>query len=814
MSVQIKQYLSTARHQINALQPKPAWHWPFLIFALLFSLPCIGSAQTQAVETIQYHIPAGTLDQALNRLAQQSGIAISMNADKIKGLTSPGLNGAHSVEAGLKQLLQNSGYTFEKNAAGYILVQKQSEQSSLHQDAIKMPEVKVIDFMDPDAPGNPSYTRTQSSTASKTNLPIMKTPISVQVVPRAVLEDQQAVQVEDAVRNVSGVFPGFTFGGLSEEFMIRGFNSGFLSYRDGFRFPAARLSLANIERVEVVKGAAANLYGQIEPGGMINLITKRPQAQRHYSLNQQFGSYGQYQTRADATGALNESGTLLYRLNVEYLKKDSFRDFGFHERIFVAPSLTWKIAPSTKLDIDFMYSNEDFMEDYGIVALGNRPARVPRSRFLGEPRVDKSSLQLYNTAATLTHVFNDNWQVRSRFNHLRRDTVDPQTTGFDLNELTGELQRGFYQGNSTGDTFMGTVDITGRFQTAGIEHNVLAGWDYYGSFSKVKSIISDAGSINIFRPRYNNFNLALQPNNFFIDSRTEWNGVYFQDQITLFDKLHIMGGGRYDWASRDVGTAFGVDQSLADASAAINKVNNARFSPRTGIVYQPWEWLSFFGNYVQSLGTANTAFDVAGNTLEPQIGEQFEGGFKTSLFDGRLNSNVAYYHLTKKNLSLRVPGQPFSVAVGEARSQGVEVDISGQITNGLSLILTYAYTDAKVTKGDNQGNRLWNVPKQSGSLWARYDMQSEVLRGLSVGAGIYAQGRRAGDPENTFYLPSQARVDAMVRYQPKLMNSRLSLQLNAYNLANSTLYGGTLGDRFSLNVGAPRTFVGSIRYSM
>lgn len=139
------------------------------------------------------------------------------------------------------------------------------------------------------------------------------------------------------VKNVSGVFPGFTFGGLAEEFMLRGFNTGFVSYRDGFLFPAARLSLANVERVEVVKGAAANLYGRIEPGGMINLITKRPQAQSYYSLNQQFGSYGQYQTLADATGALNKDGTLLYRINFEYLNKGSFRDFGFHERAFVAP---------------------------------------------------------------------------------------------------------------------------------------------------------------------------------------------------------------------------------------------------------------------------------------------------------------------------------------------------------------------------------------------------------------------------------------------------------------------------------------------
>lgn len=705
-----------------------------LLSCSVFAASVYAESQQHAIEI---NIAAQPLDQAITQLATQTGILIGADANLIANKQVQALNGRYTPEQAIMYLLKGNGLAAVENAPGrYTLVTASNTRSS--GETVQLPALKITGFTGPDAPGNPSYTRTNASTATKSNLSIIKTPVSVQVIPRAVVEDQQAVQIEDAVKNVSGVFPGFTFGGLSEEFMIRGFNTGFLSYRDGFRFPAARLSLANIERIEVVKGAATNLYGRIEPGGMINLITKRPQAERYYALNQQFGSYGQFQTRTDATGALNESSTLLYRLNVEYLNKDSFREFGFHERIFVAPSVTWKITPNTQLDVDLTYSNEDFQEDYGIVALGNRPAKVPRSRFLGEP-ADKATLQLYNTAATLTHAINRDWQVRGRFNHLRRDAVDPQTTGFDLNETTGEMQRGFYGGTATNDVFMGTVDVTGRFHTMGTEHNVLAGWDYYGQFGAVKSISLDASPINIFRPRYSEANLSLQPSNFFIDQKIEWNGIYFQDQITLFNKLHIMGGGRHDWASNDLGLAFGEDQSLADAKVAVNKVNSARFSPRAGIVYQPWEWLSFYGNYVQSLGSANTAFDINGNVLKPQIGEQFEGGFKTALFGGRLNSNVAYYYLTKQNLTQQVPGQPFSIAVGEARSQGVEVDVSGQIASGLNLILTYAYTDAKVLEGDNRGNRLWNVAKHSGSIWARYDMQIESLRGLRFGAGVYVR---------------------------------------------------------------------------
>ena len=777
-----------------------------VLWALTLFLLFAGAVQAQ---TATLKIPAQNLPDALHSLSSQTGIQLLFETEKMKNLQSRAVEGPINPETALDRLLADTPYTYEASSANtYVIKTAAADQPQM------MPEVKVTGFMDPDAPGNPSYTRTNASTATKSNLPIMKTPVSVQVVPRAVIEDQQAIQVEDAVRNVSGVSSGFAFGGMSQEFMIRGFNTGFDSFRDGFRFPlTTKFSLANIERVEVLKGAATNLYGRIEPGGMVNLVTKRPQAERYYALNQQFGSYGQFQTLADATGAINESGTLMYRLNFEYLNQNSFRDFGFNERIFVAPSVTWKITPNTQLDVDFTYKDLETREDFGIVALGNRPARLPRSRFLGEP-ADKTHENIYNTAATLTHAFNDDWQARARFSYFHRDVKDPQTTGFDLNEMTGVLQRGYFRGDSSGDTYQGTVDVTGRFNTYGIEHNVLAGWEYYGSFTNVKAITADAGPINIFQPRYSGENLGLLPRNFFIDQTNEWNGVYFQDQITLFDKLHLMGGGRYDWATNELGLAFGEDQSLVDASAAVNTVKNARFSPRAGIVYQPREWLSFYGNYVQSLGAANTAFDAAGNVLEPQIGEQFEGGFKTSLFGGRLNSNVAYYHLTKQNLAQQVPGQPFSIAIGEARSQGVEVDVSGQVVKGLDVILTYAYTDAKMLEGDNKGNRLWNVPKHAGSVWARYDMQNETLRGLSFGAGVYVQDKRPGDPANTYFLPSQARVDAMVRYRPPMMKSRLSLQLNVYNLADNTLYGGTLGDRFSVNVGTPRTFVGSIHYAM
>lgn len=240
-------------------------------------------------------------------------------------------------------------------------------------------------------------------------------------------------------------------------------------------------------------------------------------------------------------------------------------------------------------------------------------------------------------------------------------------------------------------------------------------------------------------------------------------------------------------------------------------MDNDRFNPRVGLVYQPWDWLSLYGNYVESLGSANTGVSADGKPFSPETAEQYEAGFKTEFFDKRLTSTVAFYRLTKKNVLVPIPGTAFSDAIGEARSQGVEVDIAGQVTEALSLIATYAYSDAKITKGDNQGNRLWDVPRNSGSLWAKYDLQQEPVRGLSFGAGVYFLGQREGDNGNTFQLPGYGRVDALVKYQLPVASSRLSLQFNVENLLDHRYYVATLADRFSVIPGAPRTFIGSVR---
>ncbi len=478
-----------------------------------------------------------------------------------------------------------------------------------------------------------TYAAPNSSTATKTNTPLMETPLSITVLPKSVNQDQQAIQLGDVTKNASGVIQGTNLGGFVEQFMMRGFNTSYVNYYDGYRFPqGSGLSLANAERVEVIKGAAANLYGRVEPGGMINVVTKRPQKTPYYALEQQFGSYDLYRTTADATGSVTKDGSLLYRVNLENLSKNSFRDYGFTDRLFIAPSVTWKISDRDQLDLDLMYSDQNTRLDYGIPLnkLTHRPVDIPISRYLGDPNISPSHSKLYNTSATYVHSFTDDWKLSAKFDYLNRDLDFPQTFPLGLNPINGVMQRAYLRGVNPMDSYFGTVDMTGKFATGFAKHKVLAGWDNYQLSSTEQNYLYGPpqhyfNPINIYNPKQALINISKLKANDFHDTNLQWNGVYFQDQITLFDKLHLLGGGRYDWISEIAGFS---NKSLALASAHTSTLQTGRFNPRVGLLYQPWQWLSLYGNYVESSGSANVNMGLKTNILQPESAEQVEAELK------------------------------------------------------------------------------------------------------------------------------------------------------------------------------------------
>ncbi len=319
-----------------------------------------------------------------------------------------------------------------------------------------------------------SYRVEQATTAT----PIMETPFAIQAVPKQVIRDQQAVRLDTALNNVSGVFQNQSFS-LIESFNLRGFTT-FDYYREGVRIQAAltqagRREMANLERIEVLKGPASILYGRIEPGEMINLVVKNPQAQPYHMFQQQIGSYDFYRTALDSTSKLNESGSLLYRFNMSYENSGSFREFVRNDRVFFAPVVQWKLSDRTQITFDVEYGKGKVRPEYGTVAFGNRPVSIPIERNLGE------SFARANYDSTLagfhwSHQFNDQWSVQHRF--YVQDSTENDDVVLPLGlQADGRTLDHFFAGfrDNKQRTYSTSLDLTGHFDTWFAKHTVLVG---------------------------------------------------------------------------------------------------------------------------------------------------------------------------------------------------------------------------------------------------------------------------------------------------------------------------------------------------
>lgn len=830
------------------------------LFALptLTALILLNSATTLADGNArQYDIPAQSLNNALMQFAADSDLKLLLTADTVRGMTTNGLVGSMTQAQALSKLLQGSGMTyrfvdaktvtlepvpsnFKKTA---VVNEKPEPQSNKNDtgDGQMMPKVTVEadsanPYDDPNwatDPYNTDYTRPNSTTATKTDTPIFDTPASIQIVPRQVIKDQQAITMQDALNNVSGVFADHSSQGGSfapDTFLIRGFptqNTGFTSaYRDGYlSILGGSFSLANVEQFEVLKGPAAFLYGRLEPGGLINIVSKRPQALPYYSLQQQFGSYNQFRTLADATGPLTNDGSLAYRLNFEYLTSDSFRDFQFTDRKFLAPSLTWRISDKTSVDLDFLYQNEASRPDPGLPVIGGKPDALPKNRWIGEP-TDRFSTEYYATSVTLKHQFTDDWKAAGRFAYTKDIGIDNfqifPAGPLDENPNSptyGVLQRGYFNfPDSVRDTYFSTINITGKFKTAWLDHTLLIGGDYFNrkvgdSRTGVFTLPGDPDNtppLNLFNPVYGmaGFDASKLPPPFDpFDSKQDWWGIYLQDQIAITDKLQLLLGGRFDEASLQQGT----DPEVIDRE----------FSQRYGLLYHPVPWLALYGSYAEGFNAANSGRVLTGKPA-PVLSQQYEAGIKGEWFDKRLNASLAFYELTKTNVSVPVKDQllaarGFVDLVGEARSQGIELDVAGQVTPDFRLIATYSLTDA-VTTNDrddsgglgNTGKRLAAVPRHAGSFWGTYDFSNLGATGFSSGLGVYVVGKRAGNNENTYDLPGYVRLDAMLKYSKKVGLSTVSAQFNVQNLLDKDYFSTGGGSGYAIPA-SPRTFLGSIQ---
>ncbi|CAD6873388.1 Ferrichrome-iron receptor [Methylomonas fluvii] len=451
---------------------------------LVATILLIGSSQAIAESAPQaFDIPAQPLHSALQKLADQAGVAVFFTEQQVAGKSAPAVKGRFSSREALQKLLTGSGLSYTFTGESSVSIKTADSGSDAR---TTMPAVTVTGkaVYDPTDPYNPDYRLPNASTATKTDTPIMETPFSVQVVPKQVLEDQQVVRLDQAVRNVAGVNTSSLNQGTTDGFIIRGFQNN-ITYRDGMLLPTilgggtTKREMANLERVEVLKGPGSILFGRSEPGGIINMVTKQPLATPYYSLQQQFGSYDFYRTTIDATAPLTNDDTLLYRLNLSYENAGSFRDFVDNERVFIAPVLKWNISQRTQATFELEYQHFDETNDPGITNIGTRPANVPINTALHEPLLSKNKGDRVLVGFNWSHEFNDNWKVSHRFNYENYD-FSTMSLFFGAASNNGDVDRFLNLGpENDSSRYFNSLNLSGKIDTAGVHHQLLFGFDHF-----------------------------------------------------------------------------------------------------------------------------------------------------------------------------------------------------------------------------------------------------------------------------------------------------------------------------------------------
>lgn len=656
---------------------------------------------------------------------------------------------------------------------------------------------------------NRGYRVPNASTATRTDTAILDTAQSIQVIPQQVLRDQQINRVDQALRNVSGVTGDFgTFGG-AQSLTIRGFSTDSFSnapiLRDGFRvyYNLGPQETTNLERIEVLKGPSSVLYGQNEPGGIINLVTKQPLSQPFYDFQFQAGNFGLIRPTLDLSGPLDTDGNLLYRLNLAYQRSEGFRDFETdNERFFVAPVLKWKIGDRTNISFALEYLNDKIPADFGIPAFGRSILDAPRDRIFGEPE-DFIKTRTFSIGYNFEHQFDDNWTLRNAFRFANQNYQIEAALPFFIDDATAELNRVFGAREYQSNDYSLQTNVVGKFETGSIKHTLLAGVDLnWGRLDDVFTKIDFTFlPLNIFSPVYRLFprpNLDTIPNfgeDFDLDtSRT---GVFIQDQIAFNDQFSLIAAIRFDGVS---------ERNTFDGTSRYD----SDWSPRIGLVYKPIETVAIFASYSQSF-SPNIGRDIDGNFLKPEKAQGYEIGVKAEFLDKKLLATLSYFDISKQNVATSVPPFGlFSVATGKQRSQGIELDVSGEISPNWNVIGFYAYTNARVTE-DNDipiGNRLPGSAYSSFGLWTTYQIPEGDLQGLGFGLGVNYVGNRVGDLQNTFEVGDYFLTNAAIFYK----QDRWRIGLNFNNLFNINYISG-VGGGSSINgnnPGAPFSVVGSL----
>lgn len=655
------------------------------------------------------------------------------------------------------------------------------------------------------------YRATRSASATRTDTALHETPQSVSVVPKDVLEDTGATRLQDALDYAGGIGRANNFGGQGlTTFTVRGFTTGEF-YRNGFPinrgYPNAP-DANTVERLEVLRGPATALYGRGDPGGTFNVVSKQPLPESKVTLGSQFDDQGMHRATLDATGPLSQDGSLAYRLNVLGEGGESFRDDVQSERYDVAPVLSWQVNDSTKIvfEGDFMRNNHPL--DRGLTRYGTQTGSASRDTYIWEKGSD-NLLHNDNNMAQLRfeHLLNDNWTLAGGMQWLDGTL---QGNAVEANKAPADghtLQRNFNYRKLEWTDRDYQLNLTGHFDTGAFSHTLLTGIEYedydYRSIIQRSSATDGTYPIDIYHPVLGQPRPALTRTTTHDQENLKTWAWFVQDQVALTERLKALAGVRLERFEHDY------DNYLPGAKgwqAADNAV-----TPRFGLLYDLTDTVAVYANTARSF-KPNTGASRQGDGFDPEKGKSYELGMKWEALERQLSVDAAIYHIVKENVLTRDPADPnYSLAAGEVRSRGLDLNVAGNITPEWRVIGGYAYVDAEVTK-DNRlpsGTRLANIPRNSFSLLNTYEFQDGLAKGLGLGVGVKYVDDRNGQTEAVTYTMEQYSVVDLLSYYK--VNEHVRLNLDVKNVFNKGYDEGAFNTY--AYPGAPRTVQAGVAYT-
>ncbi len=660
------------------------------------------------------------------------------------------------------------------------------------------------------------YKVSEVSSTLRLQTPILETAQNIQVVSTQLLADQQIFDMLEGVsRNVSGVTMVEHWGNYAR-LNMRG--SKIAPFRNGMNveMPWGPLAedMSMVERIEFVKGPAGFMLANGEPSGFYNVVTKKPTGIKKGEATLALGSYDTYRATLDLDGKLSDNGKLLYRINLMGQLEGAHRDYEFNNRYSVVPVITYKINDQTSLTAEYTYQYSQ-MSAIGAayVFAPDGYGGLPVNFTTAEPNLDPSEINDHSIFLTLNHQLAPDWQLTAQlayFNY-RQQGSSLWPLGVDAE---GNMQRGVSIWDAFNESKLGQVFVNGEVQTGAVRHSLLAGLDmsyknYMADWNQGFAL-NGSEPFNIYNPIH-----GVPADSLPVFDRSKslryraganiigqsYQALYVQDELHFWnDRLRLTLAGRY--TSVD-GTQYGAT------------TDEQKFTPRVGVSVSLTPQTSVYGLYDQAF-VPQTGTDFSGKAFDPITGNNVEGGIKKDWFDGRWNSTVSVYQITKNNVLTADPEHVnFSVQLGQTQTMGVEFDVQGEVLPGLNLMMNYAYTNSEITKDTNEeniGKPVAGFAKHITNAWLSYKLREGALQGLGFSLGYQWQADRstwAWAAETQKTLPDYFRMDGSVSWQ----SNQFSVALNVNNLLNKYLFSGSPYSTFYYwQTEAPRNFRLSIGY--